>query len=176
MGCLWSLFGSSGSESAQVESKPSSAQQLRIGSKFRGTSVKVESGNVVSGSGAVVANVPLHQDRAYWEVTIVDLPEGSNFALGVAKQQTVQTGGTDANGKKEVSSSALYEKPLGTNPQMSWGIGRQSLEAAKPELKAGDTIGVVYDQGTGAPCVELFHKVANAQFNLHGYGLVEPRL
>ena len=60
--------------------------KVRIGSKFRGTSVKVESGNVVSGSGAVVANVPLHQDRAYWEVTIVDLPEGSNFALGVAKQ------------------------------------------------------------------------------------------
>ncbi len=33
--------------------------------------------------------------------------------------------------------------------------------------QAGDTIGVVYDQGTGSPCVELFHKVSAVCVGVH---------
>lgn len=52
---------------------------------FKGSQCNLD-GYVISGNGAVLADVALHQDRVYWEVTVVDFPEGAEFVLGVARK------------------------------------------------------------------------------------------
>jgi hypothetical protein len=56
-----------------------------LSDKFRGSRVECQ-GDTVSGVGAVLAEAPLHQDRVYWEVTVVDLPDGADFVVGVARK------------------------------------------------------------------------------------------
>ena len=43
-------------------------------------------GDTVKGTGTVLAEAPLHQDRVCWEVTVAALPDGADFALGVARK------------------------------------------------------------------------------------------
>ena len=52
---------------------------------FKGSKVVID-GYSIKGEGTVLADAPLHQDRVYWEVTVVKLPSTGKFSLGVSRR------------------------------------------------------------------------------------------
>ena len=57
---------------------------------FKGSKVVID-GYSIKGEGTVLADAPLHQDRVYWEVTVVKLPANGKFSLGVSRRCVVRT-------------------------------------------------------------------------------------
>jgi hypothetical protein len=64
---------------------PRPSSKVPLSTVFKGSKCVVD-GSTAKGTGTVLAEAPLHQDRVYWEVTLAALPDGADFALGVARK------------------------------------------------------------------------------------------
>lgn len=93
--------------------------------KLKGSSVAIESELVISGTGSVLGDSPILQDKGYFEVTIKT--EGT-FAVGVATKETALGG-------------VLSQEKVAT----AWTL--TSSMQGLPALPAGSTLGVALDQG-----------------------------
>lgn len=127
-------------------------EHVRIRLRERGADVRVFEGldgDSVSGSGTVLAEIEVEQDAAYWEVRIVDLPEGGSFCVGVARTtialqgalNAIPPGGLEADliGQPSTSSASEAKKPT---QQDAW-----ALDSQDHTLGEGDVIGVGFGQG-----------------------------
>jgi hypothetical protein len=90
----------------------------------------VIAGRKISGSGSCLASTALHQDRAFWEFSVV---ETGVFSVGVSRRVKEGLEGTLGNG---VTSWCFSSEARG--------------------IVNGDTIGVSWDQGTGRPALEIY--------------------
>ena len=93
--------------------------------KLKGPNVTIENGLVVGGTGSILGDSPILQDKAYFEVTIKT--EGT-FAVGVATKETALGG-------------VLSQEKVAT----AWTL-TSSMQGI-PALPAGSTLGVALDQG-----------------------------
>merc|ERR1719502_2133490 len=93
--------------------------------KLKGPSVTMENGLTISGTGSILGDSPILQDKGYFEVTIKT--EGT-FAVGVATKES------DLKG-------VLSQDKVAT----AWTL--TSSMQGLPALPAGSTLGVALDQG-----------------------------
>ena len=93
--------------------------------KLKGPSVVIEQGLVISGTGSILGDSPILQDKGYFEVTL--RTEGT-FAVGVATKETPLGG-------------VLSQEKVAT----AWTL--TSSMQGLPPLPAGSTLGVALDQG-----------------------------
>lgn len=93
--------------------------------------LQVSGMRVKGGSGRCLASVAVVQDRAYWEVHVVEVSGelGSRLQVGVSPQ--IPPGG-DALQQEMCAATRSYAVQFGAGGEMP--------------LKAGDVIGVAYDQ------------------------------
>jgi hypothetical protein len=94
-------------------------------SSVKGPGVVVSAPNTVVGTGCVLGNSQLLQNRTYWEVHILSLPPSSSFCVGVT-----------ANSKDELAS------PLTSRPS---SFALSSTHPSILSLQPGDVIGLYYD-------------------------------
>lgn len=93
--------------------------------KFKGKEIKVENGLIVSGTGSIMGDSPILQDKGYFEMTLIK--EGT-FAVGVATR----------------------DAPLGAVLSQDKSATAWTLTSSMqglPPLPAGSTLGVALDQG-----------------------------
>lgn len=93
--------------------------------KLKGPNVTIEAGLSISGTGSILGDSPILQDKGYFEVTIKT--EGT-FAVGVATKETAVSG-------------VLSQDKVAT----AWTL--TSSMQGLPPLPAGSTLGVALDQG-----------------------------
>jgi hypothetical protein len=93
--------------------------------KLKAPSVSLENGLIISGTGSVLGDSPILQDKGYFEMTIKT--EGT-FAVGVATKETALGG---VLSQEKVASA--------------WTL--TSSMQGLPALPAGSTLGVALDQG-----------------------------
>ena len=94
-------------------------------SSVKGAGVVLKAGNVVSGTGTVLGNSQLLQNRSYWEVHVVALPPASSFCVGVT-----------ASPKEDLT------QPLSARPS-SYALS--STHPSFLSLHEGDVLGLFYD-------------------------------
>jgi hypothetical protein len=114
----------SGYTETDVE-EPSSNPLVTFSSKNH-SKTAIVSNFTVGGAGIALANTPLLQTRAYFEITVVELDgDAADFRVGVGSQTCyVQPD----------------DKHLGDNNR-SWGLARKDV----PAFKVGDVVGVTLD-------------------------------
>jgi len=133
MGCC---FGKS-----DEEIKPAFDTQVGLCDKLKGSSVKVD-GLSISGTGSIMADSPVLQDKAYFEATLVS---SGSFAVGVATREAPLDG-------------VLSQEKDGT----AW-----TLTSSSSALAAGETVGVAFDQGD-YPVQLYFYKAGKVVQQLSG--------
>jgi len=87
-------------------------------------------------------NVPLEQDKAYWEVKVSELaaPCWVGVATGAAAVQDLP----EEMDRCEMDMSKL------------WGYRSDNQEVFKGKIKAGTVVGMSYNQSSGPPTVNFF--------------------
>jgi hypothetical protein len=166
MACLaWicpSLFGSSSGGSSDADDE-ASTNPLVIFSGGHKSKECVVSQFCISGTGIALANTLLLQTRAYFELTIVELPDGSDFRVGVggsgcyAQPEWVHLGqhtrswamGLRGSTKDASSASSSSSSSVDSAATEEKTDGRPAL------FKAGDVIGVTLDLSE-KPVVEFY--------------------
>ena len=93
--------------------------------KCKGRNVEIQNGTFISGTGSVLGDSPILQDKGYFEVTLST--EGT-FAVGVATKETALGG-------------VLSQEKVAT----AWTL--TSSMQGLPPLPSGSTLGVALDQG-----------------------------
>eukprot|EP00418_Pyrodinium_bahamense_P056105 CAMPEP_0179167518 /NCGR_PEP_ID=MMETSP0796-20121207/82360_1 /TAXON_ID=73915 /ORGANISM="Pyrodinium bahamense, Strain pbaha01" /LENGTH=234 /DNA_ID=CAMNT_0020870209 /DNA_START=152 /DNA_END=856 /DNA_ORIENTATION=+ len=114
--------------------RPPAGDELRPGAVGIGTSaegLQVRGLRITGGFGRCLASVPVVQDRAYWEVHVVEVSSELGSRLLVGMSAPVPEGG-----------DALQQE-MGTATR-SYGV--QFGAGGEAPLKTGDIIGVAYDQ------------------------------
>ena len=117
MGCC---FGKSDPD----ELTPAFDPVIGLCDKLKGGSVSID-GLSISGTGSIMGDSPILQDKAYYEVTLVT---PGTFAVGVASRDT------------PLGAVLSQEKA-----PSAWTL--TSSSSAGAALAAGETIGVAFDQG-----------------------------
>jgi len=134
MGCC---FGKS-----DEELPPAFDPVIGLSDKLKGSGVSVN-GGVVSGTGSIMGDSPVLQDKAYYEVTLVN---PGAFAVGVASRDTSLDG-------------VLSQEKMST----AWTLTSSSSVA----VAAGETLGVAFDQGD-YPVQLYFYKDGSVVHQLSG--------
>ena len=137
-------------------------KQAKLDVNCRGPNVEVarglEAGQMVRGSGTVLCNTSVQQDRAYFEVTLV---EAGGFSIGCGQQKALR-------GKEDFQGGAL-DNQLGAATDASWG---HAFKAG--ELEPGTVVGVTYDQLVGpTPELKYFINTIWGQRNINPVSLVQ---
>mmetsp|Transcript_8645 Transcript_8645/g.24292 ORF Transcript_8645/g.24292 Transcript_8645/m.24292 type:complete len:269 (-) Transcript_8645:209-1015(-) len=136
--------GAAAGNGAAAARRPATAGGLRPGDVGIGTcaeGLQVQGLRVKGGSGRCLASVPVVQDRAYWEVHVVEVGGGLSSRLLVGTSAPVAPG-----------SDAL-QQDLGIKTR-SYGA---QFGAGGEALKAGDVISVTYDQAVFPVAVNVWH-------------------
>uniref|UniRef100_A0A7S2DQK9 SPRY domain-containing protein n=1 Tax=Haptolina brevifila TaxID=156173 RepID=A0A7S2DQK9_9EUKA len=97
---------------------------ISLSDKMAGPGITVRSGSI-TGTGSIMGDSPILQDKAYFEVTVV---RTGTFAVGVATKDVALDG-------------VLSQDKVAT----AWTL--TSSQQGVAALGAGDTIGVAFDQG-----------------------------
>eukprot|EP00439_Symbiodinium_sp_Y106_P072890 s277_g13.t1 len=93
---------------------------------------------LLQSAGRCLASVPLVQDRAYWEVHVVEVSDGASLQAGVAPR------GPDDHLQERLGATARsYGSELGAGGGLT--------------LKSGDVISVAYDQAIFPVTVSTWH-------------------
>mmetsp|Transcript_13521 Transcript_13521/g.39350 ORF Transcript_13521/g.39350 Transcript_13521/m.39350 type:complete len:192 (-) Transcript_13521:40-615(-) len=125
MGCCFSQSASPGTSSgAEAVGLP----EIGIPASAKGKDVVVDNANLsISGSGSALASAPIEQDRAYWEVKVVDPGSQGRIRVGVSRR--------------------LKEEDLHQEiDEASQGDKRRVWSFQQGDLKAGDVVGVTFGQ------------------------------
>mmetsp|Transcript_23355 Transcript_23355/g.32658 ORF Transcript_23355/g.32658 Transcript_23355/m.32658 type:complete len:193 (-) Transcript_23355:283-861(-) len=117
-------------------------------SDVKGPRVRI-SNFFVTGHGTALVNVPVIQNRAYWEFKII---ETGNFCVGVCEPSKASLDGQLSDRKR------------------TWAI---SSKATKRDLKKGDTIGLAYDLSDIRPVLKMYlngkvAKILKCNGEMHG--------
>lgn len=106
------------------ELPPAFDPTIGLSGKLKGPQVQVD-GLTVSGTGSIMGDSPILQDKGYFEVTIQNV---GPFAIGVATRD-----------------SPLDDVLSQEKSRTAWTLTSQ--QAGLPALPAGSTLGVALDQG-----------------------------
>lgn len=134
-------------QQAPVRGGPPAGGELRPGAIIvgaRAEGLQVRGLRVQGGVGRCLTNVPIVQDRAYWEVHVVELGAGGP---GAARLQAGCCTGAQKGGD-------ILMQELGATPG-SFAVHFGSLGQAL--LRAGDVIGVAYDQAVFPVTINIWH-------------------
>uniref|UniRef100_A0A7S3LPW5 SPRY domain-containing protein n=1 Tax=Aplanochytrium stocchinoi TaxID=215587 RepID=A0A7S3LPW5_9STRA len=123
--------------------KTSFERNVRFDDALKGKDVKVsKDGCSVSGNGTCMVKTALHQDKVYWEITVVETGEGK-FRLGVCKVAGIK------------DDLQALDDLLGDDrmADVSWALKSDQCTTL---FAGGDTIGISYDQISGRPQVDFY--------------------
>mmetsp|Transcript_15705 Transcript_15705/g.32752 ORF Transcript_15705/g.32752 Transcript_15705/m.32752 type:complete len:272 (-) Transcript_15705:217-1032(-) len=137
--------GAAAGSSATATRRPATAGGLRPGDIGIGTyaeGLKVQGLRVKGGSGRCLASVPVVQDRAYWEVHIIEVGGDLSSRLLVGTSAPIAPG-----------NDAL-QQDLGIKTR---SYGAQFGAGGEAPLQAGDVISVTYDQAVFPVAVNVWH-------------------